>query len=115
MLRFSPPPLVLIHEADPQSRPVVIIVITISSVRPHFSKQNKFQAKENNVRYWRDCGPSGSFMTPVLFFLLLVKNELSLLGPAKLNYLSSQYAKDSIINQVGTVKEATTILTVSPT
>ena len=32
----------MIHEADPQSRPVVIIVST-HVVRPHFSKQNKFQ------------------------------------------------------------------------
>ena len=42
----------LIHEDDPQSRPVVIIVfahVVRPSVRPsvrlHFSKQNKFQAK----------------------------------------------------------------------
>ena len=38
----------LIQSADPQSRPVVIIVfahLVRSSVRPHFSKQNKFQAK----------------------------------------------------------------------
>ena len=42
----------LIHEADPQSRPVVLIVFAHvvrpyvrPSVRPHFSKQNKFQAK----------------------------------------------------------------------
>ena len=38
----------LIHEADPQSRSVVIIVfahVVRSSVRPHFSNQNKFQAK----------------------------------------------------------------------
>ena len=38
----------LIHEAYPQSRPVVIIVfvhVVRSSVRPHFSKQNNFQAK----------------------------------------------------------------------
>ena len=34
-----------IHSADPQSRPVVIIVFHMSSVRPHFSKQNKFKAK----------------------------------------------------------------------
>ena len=34
----------LIHVADPQSRPVVIIVFT-HVVRPHFSIQNKFQAK----------------------------------------------------------------------
>ena len=40
----------LIHEADPQSRPVVIIVFAHvvrlyvrTSVHPHFSKQNKFQ------------------------------------------------------------------------
>ena len=33
----------MIHEADPQSRPVVIIVF--AHVCPHFSKQNKFQAK----------------------------------------------------------------------
>ena len=38
----------LIHEADPQSRSIVIIVfahVVRPSVRPHFSKQNKFQAK----------------------------------------------------------------------
>ena len=38
----------LIHEADPQTRPVVIIVyahVARPSVSPHFSKQNKFQAK----------------------------------------------------------------------
>ena len=34
----------LIHEADPQSRPVVIIVFA-HVVRPHLSKQNKYQAK----------------------------------------------------------------------
>ena len=39
----------LIHSANPQSRPVGIIVFAHSyvcpSVRPHFLKQNKFQAK----------------------------------------------------------------------
>ena len=38
----------LIHSADPQSRPVVIIVfahVVRSYVHPRFSKQNKFQAK----------------------------------------------------------------------
>ena len=38
----------LIHEPDPQSLPVVIIVfahVVRTSVRPHFSKQNKFQGK----------------------------------------------------------------------
>ena len=41
-------PMFLIHEADPQSRPVVIIMfahVVRSSVRPHFLKQNKFQVK----------------------------------------------------------------------
>ena len=49
----------LIHEADPQSRLVVIIVLHMSSVRtsvrtsvPTF--QNKTNFKRNNVRYWRD-------------------------------------------------------------
>ena len=39
---------ILINEAGPQSRPVVIIVfahVVRSSVRLHFSKQNIFQAK----------------------------------------------------------------------
>ena len=35
----------LIHEADPLSQPVGIIVTCRPFVRPHFSKQNKFQAK----------------------------------------------------------------------
>ena len=42
----------LIHSANPQSRPVGIIVFAhvvrsyvSTSVRPHFSKQNQFQAK----------------------------------------------------------------------
>ena len=38
----------LIHEADPQSRPEVITVfahVVRTSVRIHFLKQNKFQAK----------------------------------------------------------------------
>ena len=40
--------VMLILEADLQSRPVVIIVfahVLRPSVRPHFSKQSKFQAK----------------------------------------------------------------------
>ena len=39
---------ILIHEADPQSRLIVIIVfahVVRLSVRHHFSKQNNFQAK----------------------------------------------------------------------
>ena len=38
----------LIHEVDPQSRTVVIIVfahVVRSSVRPHYSKQTKFLAQ----------------------------------------------------------------------
>ena len=47
----------LIHSANPQSRPVVIFVFTHvhPSVRLHISKQNNFQAK-TMFRYWRDCG-----------------------------------------------------------
>ena len=59
---------ILIHEADPQSRLVVIIVFA-HFVRPHFSKQNKLE------RLW--VWPSGSLMTPVLFvlFQLILKSR----------------------------------------
>ena len=47
-MSLAPPPwffsLLLIHEAGPKSRPVVIIVFA-HNVRPHLLKQNKFQAK----------------------------------------------------------------------
>ena len=47
---------------DPQTRPVVIIILAQisvrSSVRPHFSKYRKPKqtSRENNDRYWWDCG-----------------------------------------------------------
>ena len=59
----------LIHEADPQSRPVVIYIFVMSvrpsfrpsgrpAVPPHFSKSRKTKqfSRENNDRYWRNCG-----------------------------------------------------------
>ena len=47
----------LIHEADPQSQPAVIIV-SAHVVRPSvpFSTKQKPISSENNVRYWQDCG-----------------------------------------------------------
>ena len=48
----------LIHSADPQSRPVVVIIfahVVRPSVHPHFLNLTK-QTTENNGRYWRDCG-----------------------------------------------------------
>ena len=42
----------LIHSADPQSRPVGIIV---SEHVVHFSKSSKAKQSENNAHYWRDC------------------------------------------------------------
>ena len=65
----------LIHEADPQLRQVVIIVfahIVRPFVRPHFSKQSK-----SNVCYW----PSGSLMTPCLV-IPLSWSEIFLANPA---------------------------------
>ena len=47
-LLYQSAQIYLIHEADPQSQQVVIIVfahVVRSSVRSHFSKQSKFQAK----------------------------------------------------------------------
>ena len=49
--------LILIHEANPQSRPVVIIVfahVVRLYVRPSLFK-TKQNSNESNVRYWRDC------------------------------------------------------------
>ena len=43
----------MIHEADPQSRPVVIIVFAQVFRLSHNTKQI---SSENNVPYWRDCG-----------------------------------------------------------
>ena len=48
--------LLLIHSADPQSRPVVIIVFVLvvcPSLRPHFLKSSKIKqiSSENNVHY----------------------------------------------------------------
>ena len=62
----------LIHEANPQSLPIVFIVF--ANDRPsvpngHFSKYSKTKqiSSKNNVHYWRDwVWPSGSLMTPVL-------------------------------------------------
>ena len=51
--------LLLIHEADPQSRPVVVIVfahVVRSYVRPSPIFKTKQISNENNVHYWRDCG-----------------------------------------------------------
>ena len=43
----------LIHSADPESRPVVIIVFTyVVCTNIYKTKQI---SSENNVRYWRDC------------------------------------------------------------
>ena len=50
---------ILIHETDPQSRPVVIIVfahVVRSYVRPSPLFITKQNSNKNNVRYWRDCG-----------------------------------------------------------
>ena len=59
---------ILIHSADPQSRPVGIIVfahVVSSYVRPYVRpfvrtsplfKSNQTKQTENNFRYWRDCG-----------------------------------------------------------
>ena len=51
-------PVLLIHKADLQSRPVVIIVFAQcrSFVRPGRTFQNKQISSENNVRSWRECG-----------------------------------------------------------
>ena len=51
----------LIHSANPQLRPVVIIVfahVVRTYVLTYFSKssQSKPVSSENNVHYWRDCG-----------------------------------------------------------
>ena len=56
--------MLLIHEADPQSRPVVIIVFAhvvhsyvCPSIRPPVPTfQTKQISSESNDRYWRDCG-----------------------------------------------------------
>ena len=48
----------LIHEADPQSRPVVIIVFA-HVVRPSVPfplLKTKQILNENYFRYWQDCG-----------------------------------------------------------
>ena len=73
--------VILIHEADPQSRPVVIIVFCTCrpSVRQHFSKQNKFQAK-TMFYYWQDCGSDlvdhWWHMSCIQFFVLNVSHGL---------------------------------------
>ena len=49
---------VLIHSANPKSRPLGTIVyahVVRPSVRPNFSNLAK-QSNRNNVRYWRDMG-----------------------------------------------------------
>ena len=48
----------LIHSANPQSRPVGIIVLHMSSVRPSVPIFHNLTKKQidNNVLYWRDCG-----------------------------------------------------------
>ena len=51
----------LIHLADPESWPVVIIIFGYTycpSVRPHFSKYSKTKhvSSKNNVDDWRYCG-----------------------------------------------------------
>ena len=71
--------LILIHEADPQSRPVVIIVfahVVLSSVRPSvptFQNKTNFKRKQCSLlaRLW--VWPSGSLMTPVLSYLIFQK------------------------------------------
>ena len=69
----------LIHEADPQSRPLVIIVfayVVRTYVRPyvrlHFSKPNKFQAKTMSATGEVVGWPSGSLMAPVLYCLVFL-------------------------------------------
>ena len=52
---------ILIHEADPQSRPVVITIfarVVCPSVLPLFSKSHntKQSSSENGDQYWQDCG-----------------------------------------------------------
>ena len=49
----------LIHEADPQSQPVGIVVfahVVCSYVRPSPHFKTKQISSENNVHYWRGCG-----------------------------------------------------------
>ena len=58
---------ILIHSADPQSRPVVIIVsahVVRTYVRLHFSKSSKTKqiSSENNDHYGRDCGSARVYL-----------------------------------------------------
>ena len=53
----------LIHEADPQSRPVVITILALgvcTSVRPYFLKSRKTKqlSSEDSDCYWQDYGSS---------------------------------------------------------
>ena len=73
---------ILIHEADPESRPVVIIVfahVVRSYVRqyvrpsvPTFQNKMNFKRKQCSLlaRLW--VWPSGSLITPVLFNFIFI-------------------------------------------
>ena len=71
-----------IHSADPQSRPVVIIVLAVSSVLPSVPTFQKLSNKANFKR--RQCSllarlwvwPSGSLMTQ-FFFLIFCQSPVS--------------------------------------
>ena len=49
---------ILIHDADPQSRPVVITIFTLVSVCPHFLKSHKTKqlSSEKSDHFCRDYG-----------------------------------------------------------
>ena len=66
---------VLIHEADPQSRPVVIIVFAhiVRTSVPTFQNKTNFKRKQSSLLANLWVYPSGSLMTPVLFCLYLYR------------------------------------------
>ena len=76
-------PDLLIHKADPQSRPVVIIVFAhvvrsyfVRTSFPIFQNKTNFKQKQCSLlaRLW--VWPTGSLMTPDLFRLMFQKEQI---------------------------------------
>ena len=91
--------ILLIHSANPKSRPVGIIVlahVVRTYVRPHFSnvaRQNN--RKQCSLLVWLWVWLSGSLMTPVLYFGLatkIIKEVLSVENNVKLTWENEKCA-----------------------
>ena len=117
----------LIHSADPQSRPIVIIVFAhvVRPFVPTFQNETNFKRKQWSLlaRLW--VWPSGSLKTPSLAFFVFKHHEvmrvlLLFLIPSEIN-ISSLYTlqcffiQEFLAKEIKTRQESSMIHSTRPT